>query len=105
VRLENSLEVTARPQRVWELLVDVPSVVPCMPGAELTQVVDHGGAGYVTEYGIERSSRDLQLDRIGAGRDEIILEVIGRSYGCEGGGPVMSGLCLGQNTPRLDHRA
>jgi len=41
----------------------------------------HGGAGYMREYGIERAWRDLRLNRIGAGTDEIMLEVIGRSYG------------------------
>jgi alkylation response protein AidB-like acyl-CoA dehydrogenase len=41
----------------------------------------HGGAGYMKEYGIERSWRDLRLNRIGAGSDEIMLDVIGRSYG------------------------
>ena len=41
----------------------------------------HGGAGYMTEYGIERSWRDMRLNRIGAGTDEVMLEVIGRSYG------------------------
>src|SRR6201981_3064838 len=41
----------------------------------------HGGNGYMKEYGIERVWRDLRLNRIGAGSDEIMLEVIGRSYG------------------------
>src|ERR1700716_2926983 len=41
----------------------------------------HGGNGYMQEYGIERAWRDLRLNRIGAGTDEIMLEVIGRSYG------------------------
>jgi alkylation response protein AidB-like acyl-CoA dehydrogenase len=41
----------------------------------------HGGNGYMKEYGIERSWRDMRLNRIGAGTDEIMLEVIGRSYG------------------------
>jgi alkylation response protein AidB-like acyl-CoA dehydrogenase len=41
----------------------------------------HGGAGYMREYGIERVWRDMRLHRIGAGTDEIMLEVIGRSYG------------------------
>src|SRR2546430_5194467 len=41
----------------------------------------HGGAGYMKEYNVERVWRDMRLNRIGAGTDEIMLEVIGRSYG------------------------
>src|SRR6187551_2533232 len=41
----------------------------------------HGGAGYMKEYGIERVWRDMRLNRIGAGTDEVMLDVIGRSYG------------------------
>ena len=41
----------------------------------------HGGAGYMKEVGIERIWRDLRLNRIGAGTDEVMLEIIGRSYG------------------------
>ncbi len=33
------------------------------------------------EHGIERAWRDLGLNRIGAGTDEIVLDLIGRSYG------------------------
>jgi alkylation response protein AidB-like acyl-CoA dehydrogenase len=41
----------------------------------------HGGAGYMKEYGVERVWRDMRLNRIGAGTDEIMLDLIGRSYG------------------------
>jgi uncharacterized protein len=40
MRLENSFEVPASADAAWELLMDVPRVVPCMPGAELTETVD-----------------------------------------------------------------
>lgn len=40
MQLENSFEVPASSQAAWELLMDVPRVIPCMPGAELTEVVD-----------------------------------------------------------------
>jgi alkylation response protein AidB-like acyl-CoA dehydrogenase len=46
-----------------------------------TCVQIHGGAGYMTEYGVERVLRDLRLYRIGAGTDEILLDIIGKSYG------------------------
>jgi carbon monoxide dehydrogenase subunit G len=39
VRLENAFEVPASPALAWALLNDVPRVVPCLPGAELTGVV------------------------------------------------------------------
>jgi uncharacterized protein len=40
MRLENSFDVPAPPETAWDLLMDVPRVVPCMPGAQLTEVVD-----------------------------------------------------------------
>ena len=40
MRMENSFDVPASPETTWELLMDVPRVIPCMPGATLDQVVD-----------------------------------------------------------------
>jgi alkylation response protein AidB-like acyl-CoA dehydrogenase len=53
--------------------------IACEVTDECLQI--HGGAGYMREYGIERAWRDMRLNRIGAGTDEIMLDVIGRSYG------------------------
>jgi hypothetical protein len=39
MRLENSFEVPASRQAAWDLLMDVPRIVPCMPGATLTETV------------------------------------------------------------------
>ena len=55
------------------------SRMACEVADECIQI--HGGYGYMKEYGIERAYRDVRLNRIGAGTDEIMLEVIGRSYG------------------------
>ena len=40
MRIENSFEVPASPERAWALLLDVPRIVPCMPGATLDETVD-----------------------------------------------------------------
>lgn len=40
MQLENSFEVAASRDAAWNLLMDVPRVVPCMPGAQLTETVD-----------------------------------------------------------------
>jgi alkylation response protein AidB-like acyl-CoA dehydrogenase len=55
------------------------SRVACEVADECVQIF--GGYGYMKEYEIERAYRDVRLNRIGAGTDEVMLEVIGRSYG------------------------
>jgi carbon monoxide dehydrogenase subunit G len=40
MQIENSFEVAASRETAWNLLMDVPRVVPCMPGAQLTETVD-----------------------------------------------------------------
>ncbi|MFN2628475.1 MAG: SRPBCC family protein [Gaiellaceae bacterium] len=40
MRLENSFDVDAPLDASWRLLNDVPSVIPCLPGAELVDIVD-----------------------------------------------------------------
>jgi carbon monoxide dehydrogenase subunit G len=40
MRLENVFNVPAPPSRAWEILNDIPRVIPCMPGAELNEVID-----------------------------------------------------------------
>jgi carbon monoxide dehydrogenase subunit G len=38
--IENSFDVSAPIDHVWSYLLDVEKVVPCMPGAELTETID-----------------------------------------------------------------
>jgi uncharacterized protein len=40
MQLENSFQVSAPPDRVFAYLLDINKVVGCVPGAELTEVVD-----------------------------------------------------------------
>jgi len=40
MQIENSFEVPAPPEQAWELLMDVPRIIPCMPGAKLDEMVD-----------------------------------------------------------------
>ncbi len=40
--IENEFEVAAPVEQVWDYMLDVPRIVPCLPGAELTEVVGDG---------------------------------------------------------------
>ena len=40
MRLEHAFDVPAAPADAWALLIDVPRVVPCMPGATLVDTID-----------------------------------------------------------------
>jgi uncharacterized protein len=40
VEFDNSFEVPLRPAEAWPLLLDIRRIAPCLPGAELTEVVD-----------------------------------------------------------------
>jgi carbon monoxide dehydrogenase subunit G len=42
VKLEQSFEVRAPVERVWETLVDIERVAPCLPGAEITEAGEDG---------------------------------------------------------------
>jgi carbon monoxide dehydrogenase subunit G len=42
VKLEQSFEVRAPLERVWETLIDIERVAPCLPGAEITEARDDG---------------------------------------------------------------
>ncbi len=69
MEIENSFDVSAPREQAWALLMDVPRVVPCMPGATLTETVDesHWKAELAVKLGpislkfatdIERSETD-----------------------------------------------
>lgn len=42
MKLEQSFDVNAPLERVWEALIDVERVAPCLPGAEITDVGEDG---------------------------------------------------------------
>ena len=40
MEFDNSFEVPLPPDQAWAVLMDIQRIAPCMPGAELTEVVD-----------------------------------------------------------------
>jgi carbon monoxide dehydrogenase subunit G len=40
MEFDNSFDVPLPPAKAWTLLMDIPRITPCMPGAQLTEIVD-----------------------------------------------------------------
>jgi carbon monoxide dehydrogenase subunit G len=40
MRFQNSFTVPAPPEEAWKILLDVSRITPCVPGAELTEILD-----------------------------------------------------------------
>jgi carbon monoxide dehydrogenase subunit G len=40
VEFDNEFTVPVPPDQAWDLLMDIERIVPCVPGAELTEIVD-----------------------------------------------------------------
>jgi carbon monoxide dehydrogenase subunit G len=89
LRLENAFRVPASVEEAWGLLNDVPSVVPCMPGAELKEVV--GENAWKTTMNVKLGAIALQF-RTDVTREEadeaarrIVLAAKGREAHGRGG--------------------
>ncbi|NUT54364.1 MAG: acyl-CoA dehydrogenase [Thermoleophilia bacterium] len=89
IKLEAGRELTyatARRMVAGEYPVREVSMTKVFTCRAANEVVDecvqiHGGAGYMKEFGVERLWRDIRLSRIGGGTDEIMLDVVGKSFG------------------------
>jgi alkylation response protein AidB-like acyl-CoA dehydrogenase len=57
----------------------VSAQVACEVADDAIQIL--GGHGYMAEFPVERAWRDARLARIGAGTDEIMKEIIARTFG------------------------
>lgn len=40
MEFDNSFDVPLSPAKTWSVLMDIPRIAPCMPGAQLTEVID-----------------------------------------------------------------
>src|SRR4029450_9149241 len=56
---DNSFEVPLPPAEAWKLLLDIERIAPCMPGAELTEVV--GNNTYKGKIGVRLGPGGLAL--------------------------------------------
>lgn len=60
MKLENSFEVPAPPDVAWRVLTDIERVVPCVAGAELTEIVD--ARNYTGKISVKLGPVSLSFD-------------------------------------------
>src|SRR5919106_416714 len=84
--IENSFEVPAPIDRVWAYMLDVEKVVPCMPGAELTETIDesHWKGKVTVKLGPVSLSFAGKVEM--QERDEVGHKVVLKGSGMEQGG-------------------
>lgn len=89
MQLENSFEVEAPRDAAWNLLLDVPRVVPCMPGAQLTETVDDSNwkakvAVKLGPIGLEFAA-DVARPEVDAAESRVVLTTNARELRGRGG--------------------
>lgn len=73
MRFDNSFFVAAPPERAWALLLDVPKIAPCLPGARLTEVV--AADRYKGEAAVKLGPVQLQF----GGEAQLAVDAVARS--------------------------
>ena len=61
MEFDNSFEVPLPPAEAWKVLLDIKGVAPCMPGAELTEVLDLARRGLIKAH-VQRFGLDTAGD-------------------------------------------
>jgi carbon monoxide dehydrogenase subunit G len=82
VRLEQSFDVAAPIDRVWDALIDVERVAPCLPGAEITEAGDDGSyrGSFTVKLGPTTASYrgELRLDSVDESSREATMRAKGQ---------------------------
>jgi carbon monoxide dehydrogenase subunit G len=67
MEFDNSFEVPLPPDKAWATLMDIKSIAPCMPGAELTEIVDDTTFVYVDDTAHKATVKAQGADAKGRG--------------------------------------
>lgn len=98
MRIENSFQVPASPERTWAFFNDAPRVVPCMPGAELTEVVDENTWKVTMHVKLGpialRFGADVQRERVDEGMRVVNLQAQARELRGRGSAQATIKSCL-----------
>jgi uncharacterized protein len=82
MKLEHSFKVQAPLGRVWEALIDVERVAPCLPGAEITEAGDDGSyrGTFSVRLGPTTAAYrgELAMEEVDAGAHRAVMRATGQ---------------------------
>lgn len=82
MKLEQSFEVRAPVERVWETLIDIERVAPCLPGAEISEAGD--GRTYRGSFSVRLGPTtaayrgELQLEDVDQAARRVVMRASGQ---------------------------
>jgi len=89
VKLEQSFSVAAPIERVWEALIDVERVAPCLPGAEITEGGEHGTyrGNFTVKLGPTTASYrgELHMESVDESSHTVVMRATGQDKRGQGG--------------------
>lgn len=88
MKIEDSFDVDAPVEETWNLLNDVPAVIPCMPGAELveTRGDDEWLARLATKVGPMAMTFDTEVTRTRAAAEQHSVDLVAKARELKGRG-------------------
>lgn len=107
MKLENDFDVPLPPPEAWRVLLDIERVAPCLPGAELLEVID--AETYKGRVGVRLGP--VAVSFVGTAKieeaDEAARRVRVKASGTEakgrGGAQALVEFTLAQTAPRTSH--
>ena len=89
MKLEQSFQVQAPIDRVWEALIDVERVAPCLPGAEITEGGEDGTyrGNFTVRLGPTTASYrgELQMESVDEPSHKVVMRATGQEKRGQGG--------------------
>jgi hypothetical protein len=109
MKIENGFDVPLPPAEAWRVLLDIPRVAPCLPGASILETIDARtykgkvavrlGPVAVSFVGTAR------LDEVDEAARRVKVKASGTEEKGRGGAQALVDFCLTETAPRMTHVA
>jgi uncharacterized protein len=108
VKLEQSFEVQAPLERVWQKLIDIEHVAPCLPGAEIAEADDDGTyrGSFTVKLGPTTAAYrgELRMEEVDDSAHRAVMRASGQDKRGQGSAnaTIVSSMSAAGDTTRVD---